>query len=429
MVLEKKIPDELESWIKERCVKYISSGSYWPGNVEQVKEYVLCSVPLKTLTFNDPRFNPREPDQKKTNQLKASIYTMGLFSPLTCAYLEKRGKDEEVVVLIDGRHRFKALQQLAENDQKWGSDAIIDLKIFFGLPKSDLHAMATYLNKTRKKLKKGEYYKAIVNIYNERRDEIEASEGRMPEEKRIINSIEATEFIDKNFDFTIGRIIGLVAFDEEEEGSWYPFVGLGQREKINLNEYPTLRKRLNFSEYDIVYKPITAGSLAEFIQPLCHEKPYDDIGAERDIEINNVRMFGAIFSGIFFTKELLEKQGDKNLTATKVGCKYWCIVSLGQLMLKLKEDLKNGFQSAKSIMSCEEPNWNLIKDILRAYKQVMEIQAEYVSDYLRLRKEEAPLDEQDKALKKAWSYYTSRNRVMNPLQRELKDKGINFSKG
>src|SRR5207245_2065052 len=127
--------------------------------------------------------------------------------------------------LIDGRHRFDALQALSIEDKQWANRARVDLKIYFGLSKSDLFSLSAYLNRTRKSLAKGEYYRVIVRIFEEKKKELEALDGKARTEEAVFKAISAQTISNRDFDLSIGRIVGLVAFDDEEADSWYPMVG------------------------------------------------------------------------------------------------------------------------------------------------------------------------------------------------------------
>ena len=415
------IPDGLRDWIIKRCGdKYTIVKCKWPID-DLPKGYVLCSCPLNELNFDDHLYNPRNSSITKVRKLKASIQLMGLFSPLTCAFVEKH---LDKVLLIDGRHRYDALLMIKEKYPEWAEQVYIDIKIYYNLPPSDLHAMATYLNKTRQKLKKGEYYRALVKIYNRKKEEIEENEGETPTEQYIIENIHGEEYSNKTVDFTTGRIVGLIAFDKNEEGSWYPFIGLGQREKIPLDEYNKLVSELNLHGLKSIYKPLTAGSFHDFIRPLCYDKPYPDWGKRRSVEIGNVSEMGVIFRDIFFQRELFDIPQNKQYTATTIGCRYWCIVALGQLMNEIKGHLLNENEKNDPLMAHEYPNWNEIKGIFEGYKKSMDIQAQYVKKYIE--KKRAEKSGQEEILEKAWSYRTTKEKVMAPLRDELREMGYPF---
>jgi len=420
-----EIPKGLIGWLEPRCDSQFSiTECKWPVD-DLPKAYILCSSPLNLLKFENHDYNPRNPSEKKVDNLKSSIQTMGLFSPLTCAFLED---SEEQVLLVDGRHRFDALKKIRTDYPEWADQAYIDLKIYFSLQRSDLHAMATYLNKTRQKLKKGEYYKAIVKIYDERNEELIFQTKKTPSERDVISSIQGQEFPNKYIDFTIGRIVGLTAFNEEDEGAWYPFVGLGQREKIFMDKHPILKEELGLADQKSIYKPLTAGSFHDFIKPLCHDKSYEDWGKRRFVEIGNISKLGSVFSSIFFRKELFDIPANKQYTATTVGCKYWCIVSLGYIIKELEHYIVDYSQYSQkySTMGYDNIDWNEVEGIFKVYKSTMEKQSEYVQEFVEKKRNNAPLVEQEEALKNAWSYYTTKEKVINPLRREFYEEDYEF---
>src|SRR5208283_3049693 len=147
-----QVPPELLAWVRtKKGTPPLQSVTAIPGSPENDHPFVVTSVPVSELRFADHQYNPRHPSLGRVNELRASVHQLGLLSPLTCAYIEG-GKEE--VVLIDGRHRFDALRALETEDKQWAGRARVDLKIYFGLAKSDLFQLATYLNRTRKALAK-----------------------------------------------------------------------------------------------------------------------------------------------------------------------------------------------------------------------------------------------------------------------------------
>ena len=132
------IPTPLQKWLDDReATSARPSVALIPGG-KKTREFVLVTVPLRNLEFKNNDYNPREPNEGKVNELAASISTLSLLSPLTCAYIddaaaataaelsqegqadrkpnprdsksesEKKDEDEsdgEPVVIIDGRHR------------------------------------------------------------------------------------------------------------------------------------------------------------------------------------------------------------------------------------------------------------------------------------------------------------------------------------
>ena len=397
-----KIPPKLENWIRAHEGK-ISEAELGIAPLERKqKEFVLVTCLLKYLKFADHRFNPRRPDKRKVTDLAASISSLTLLTPLTCAYLDSKDQlDDEEVVLLDGMHRFNALEQLKQYNPVWAEKVRIDLKIYFNLDKSDLYVLATYLNKTRKALAKGEYYKIIVNIFDEKSREFAEKEGREPTEKEVFDAITARELTDKAFDLSIGRIVGITAFDPEEEGSWYPMVGLKQQDRIERGD----------SERD--YCPLTAGNLATLLGHLCYRGPYSDDGRNRATEITNVLTLGEKF-----TQHILSRDPIKNYeraSGTTVACKHWPLDSLGNLIESVwYQKLVDTSSNNSSLLSHTDLKWRRIEELLKAYYEVMKEQAKYTNEFRKTKQREM--------VKKMWSYQTQTIQIIPELQKEMERK-------
>jgi hypothetical protein len=391
------IPKGLGLWLeKHGAGNWVAGSSKWPGTGEE-RRYVLATADFGLLSFEDHSYNPRKPSDAKINLLLASVRQLSMLSPITCAFIE--GQPKEPVVLIDGRHRFSALQKLAAEEPDWAKKARIDLKVFYGLQKSDLHVLATYLNRTRQKLSKGEYYRAIVNIYDEKLKEMEATTGTTPLETEVFSAINARELSNHDPDLSIGRIVGITAFDEEEEGSWYPLVGMHQHEKF-------IQGNLAY------YRPLTAGNLAEFLTYLCLSRPYKDRGESRAVEIGNVVTLGEAFREIVLTQPIKDR---KRITQTTVACKFWCLAAFGDLLKKYKS-----LPEREAPFSAPDLDWDRIRSLLKAYSKVMKDQAKVVSEYKDTKDPEF--------LNRAWSYQTQKDQVRVPLKKALVGAGFSFRK-
>lgn len=370
------------------------------------QKYILTTVKLEDLEFTNHRYNPRVPTIERVKDLQASITRLGLLSPLTCAYLNKQALEneedkKECVILIDGRHRFNALKELAVVDAGWGKIARVDVKIFYNLTKSDLHVLATYLNRTRQSLKKGEYYRAIVNIFDEKLNELQRVKGDPAKENEIFDSINTSELSNRNIDLSIGRIVGLTAFNSEEQDSWYQLVGEHQFSKYTN------------SEGEQFYSPLTAGNLAEFLKSICYPGPYDDYGDKRDVEIGNVVELGRKFRKNVLIKPV---KGKSEINGTTVASKYWCMSAFGSLLSEMKGlSEKNG----PSLLSDPDIKWSEMERALIVYSRIMEEQAEKIRRYK---------DSNDpEFLKLAWSHQTIRDNVKNPMKELFEREHFEFS--
>ncbi|MFG1415730.1 MAG: ParB N-terminal domain-containing protein [Thermoplasmataceae archaeon] len=391
------LKEELKNWIKEHNCK---GETFQEGTAPlngKLRGFALTTCPLNELVFNDHKFNPRTPNQGKVKELAASISVLTLLTPLTCAYIEE---NEERVVLLDGRHRFSALQSIAQDHPDWAINAKVDLKIYYNLEKSDVYMLATYLNKTRRALHKGEYYQFIVDIYDSKYEELVRKNGKEPTEAEIFREISARELTNKNSDLSVGRIVGQTAFDDEQNGSWYPFVGSKQQDRIKMGKY---------KEY---FCPITAGNMAKFLEHLCQTTPYNDNGEKRAVEITNVLELGQAFTEEIFKEPV--KKYDK-ATGTTVACKHWVIDALGYLLENnwSKAFLKNGDQSG-SFLSHPEIDWDSLKKFLRHYLKVMETQATLTNKYRSTENREL--------VENIWSYQTQTMQIVPRLQKEMEDE-------
>jgi hypothetical protein len=423
------IPTPLQKWLDDReATSARPSVALIPGG-KKTREFVLVTVPLRNLEFKNNDYNPREPNEGKVNELAASISTLSLLSPLTCAYIddaaaataaelsqegqadrkpiprdsksesEKKDEDEsdgEPVVLIDGRHRYNALRLLANEDKPWAESVLVDLKIYFDLPLSDVYLLATYLNRTRKSLAKGEYYKFIVEFWESKVNEWKREHRKDPREIDIWPTVESRDLTDRNADLSVGRIVGTVAFDPEDKG-WYPMVGVRQADKL--------------PDGTPGYCPLTAGNLATLLEYLCYTGPYDDDGTERASELTN-----AIRLGRRFRRAILQPVEDFDVaTSSSVGCKHWCLSALGFLMKRWTAALIDGAPDGhKSFLAHPKLRWGRIEELLEIYLQALVPQAELINRYRKLKDSE-PEDALD-LLKGAWAYQTQRDQILSGLR-------------
>lgn len=407
-----KLPPPLEKWIEEHggSASQIIEGRAPEG--KKSRDFVIVSCPLTSLKFEDHRFNPRQPNIGKINELIASISALSLLTPLTCAYLDPTDDKgwvgyRENVVLLDGRHRFGALEKLRALYPEWARATTIDLKIYFNLAKSDIFMLATYLNKTRKSLAKGEYYKFIVEIYESKLTEMVQATGKEPTEREVFKEINARELSNKNFDLSIGRIVGMTAFDDEQEGSWYPFVGLKQQDKIKVGEHAGY------------FCPITAGNLATLLGHLCSAFPYDDDGSKRATEIANVLTLGVVFKEIV----LAPVYSYDEATGTTVSCKHWTLEAFGQLIENgwAKKLVVDGMKD-ESLLSHTGIDWGKFRELLKTYFTIMSEQAVVINKYRKLTKESQQTQAAD-MVQRAWSYQTQtdqiRPRLKSLIEKEL----------
>lgn len=415
---EDDLPHELRAWLERHGASEVISQSTPVVYMDYPRRrYVLATVRLKDLigddSFTRTDYNPREPDPRKTRDLQASITLLSMLSPLTCAFVDKTNRDKEDkkehVILIDGRHRFEALKLLAKDTQnkRWLDETRIDMKVFFGLSKSDMHVLATYLNRTRRALKKGEYFRAIVKIYEKKETELHEATGKPATEEEIFEAVNPHELTDRNYDLSIGRIVGLTAFAKEEGDSWNPFVGVHQADRIDEENH-------EFFDY---YCPLTANNMGLFLRDQCRVKPYGKEWNKRDMEIGNVVRLGRLFNKIVFTHPLSSRG---KFTDTTVSCKSWCISSLGSLMARA-EILQNGEE--ESLLSREDIDWTFVEGLLKEYMKIMEEQAGIVTRYYA----EQQLDRKMDLYNRAWSHQTEKAIVTSRLQIEFENRrGFKF---
>lgn len=374
--------------------------SKWPLMLGK-RKFVLVAPKFSLIkrAFTNHDYNPREPNLGKINEIKGSISQFSMLTPLTCALLPEDAeiKNDEKVILLDGRHRYEALIELTSPIQDWSyNENEVDIKILYGLSKSDLLIMSTYLNRTRKNLKKGEYFASVVKIYEAAELEYLNKKGVMPLESEIFEKIDVNALRDRKFDLSIGRIVGTVAMDPEENGGWAPKVGSSQGQKYMVDGQ-------NY------YCPLTAGNLAVFLRYLCKSDAYNDHGQTRKIEIANVSELGKLFNKLVLDVKLEKRDIPAK---SNVASKYWCMDAFGKIL----SDKKKIFTGSKgTLMSSANIDWGKIEAVVKTYGEIMTIQAEKNRDYLSNNKEDL------EQLKGLWTYQTQRDQVEKPLKGELEN--------
>ncbi|MEA3191514.1 MAG: hypothetical protein QOD77_2096 [Thermoplasmata archaeon] len=354
--------------------------------------FVLGTVRLAALRFKSHRFNPREPSEQRVLELMDSVRRLSLLNPLVCAYLapDERGADDDLVVLIDGRHRHEALVRLAQENPEWAARARVDVKVYLGLSRSQLLVLATYLNRNRAALKKGEYYQSVARIYDERAREL-ARRGAPPTERAVFRDLHGRELANRDFDLSIGRLVGLAAFARQPQPSWWPLVGSHQNQLLG----PESRMQ--------GFAPLTAGNLAELLRPLCRDRPYDDTGASRRQELRNVLRLGTVFR-----RHCLAPLADRAASRTSVACKHWMVAAFGRILAA-----SSLFPAAPAVapLAGRFVDWGAVDLVVQHYGDVAEEQAAVVANYRATSR--------DEFLAKAWSHQTQRDQVAVPLLREL----------
>lgn len=386
----------LQKWLTENeAGRLVYDASAIPFGTTS-RGFYLVTVGLKDLQFPDDEFNPRVATTARTNEIRASITALGLLTPLTCAYIPPDEGEASRVVLIDGRHRFRALKELQKLDPTWGRRAHVDLKIYFGLERSDLYLLAAYLNRTRKNLTRGEYYKVVVDIFDEKKAEIEGRKGEPANEEAVFNEIAKKSLQSRDFDLSIGRIVGMVAFSRDYgDESWFPMVGSRQQETYD-------------GPLDVPgYKPITAGNLAALLRHLCKAGPYADGDRYRATELTNVGRLGEVFRARLIAQPV---RSYDHATETTMGCKHWTLVSLGII---LRDSVFFSRRRAESLspFSDDRIKWNVIERAVNAYADAMAEQARLYND---ARQKEQNID-----YGKIWAYQTQSDLIVPRLHKEI----------
>jgi len=410
---------ELKQWLRERDAE-IGNGAIkvktflkkdpsidnWDNVLN--RNYILTSIRLDKLDFKHHYFNPRTPNGDKVKELSASISQLSLLSPLTCVSLrDDFVKDNELVYLIDGRHRYSALMLLRnkrmETGNKFEEDVFVDLKIFYDTKRSDAYLMSNYLNRSRRQLKPGEYYGSIVKIYDEKENELIAltKDGVMPKETKVFKSI-SSELKNKELDLSVGRIVGQIAFNNEDRTSWFGYIGIDQNERMDETSAES-------------FKPMTAGVLFHLLKPLCYNKAYDDTGEKRAIEINNAEELGRKYKNIVFRRKDFRKDRQE-VTAMYIACKTYVSMAFGELLRDiLLKDKKYKNHKLESVFASVDVDWNGVEDVLKHFVEIMEEQAKSINEF---KSKDINYD----ILKKTWSYQTQKNQVLAGLIPEMEKK-------
>ncbi len=421
------LPKELRDWLDDNELQELEwtvCKTLFDANADESEKYryfLLTSVPLEKLEFKNHYFNPRTPNVNAVKDLSSSIAQLALLSPLTCVFLEEHERppsdkkdidNDDKVYLIDGRHRFNALKSLQRSNpsSEYSKGLRVDLKIFFHLKKSEVLLMANYLNRSRRQLKPGEYYNSVVSIYDETEKEIIRSNdaGYTPTEKEVFEMIPNEKLKNRNLDLSIGRIVGTVAFDDEDKDSWYGYVGIDQGERIKSSENPMV---------DGCYRPLTAGVLFHLLKPLCYPSYYTDNGTNRAIEIKN-----SIELGRHYREHIMKNPArDKaTSTATSISCKTYVSMAFGELLRnaiwhKFTDDEKEMYK--QSVFSNPNLDWDFIDDVLDKFYQIVEPEAAKVNEYRR--------NNDLKSLNGVWSFQTQKAQVLSGLVPALRNIGVN----
>lgn len=264
---------------------------YFPHEVAESREIFLGSIPLKWISHNH-RLNPRIPRHQFLKQLQGDIKSLGLLTPLTCALVD-RGDIEAgtyEMLVIDGRHRLEAINQLL-NGITEDTDGNVDVKVISPeAPESFLYQLSLYLNRTRKALKKGEYFKHITELWQKAVEEMTTPDGP-PLESAVFEFLKGTsELYDAKKDLTIGRIIGELLQTEIGDS----FIAIGQGEKLYYQE-------------NIITKVITAQNFQNLITPFVSFKAYDEPepSESRSKEIMNaIKLAEILYDTLYHPKYL-----------------------------------------------------------------------------------------------------------------------------
>jgi hypothetical protein len=440
-----QIPPELKAWLDERDAFYTSAVARAPDAEEH--PFVLATLPLKSLNFQDGQYNPREPIPAKIKQLAASISSLTMLTPLTAAHVDiSKSGGTEPVVLLDGRHRFKALEMIVKRQKelgetsRWSVDDRIDVKIYHSLSRSQLNALSVFLNEGRRSLKKGEYYSGLLTMYNNRAKEMSAKLHRMPNETEVFETLRNKKGITNlNLDLSIGLHVARAGFDGEAKG-WFPFVGKGQgspikgnvEESFKTNEqdfnegvWGDEKKRFEqkFDDTKVSLEgscPITAGNLAYFLKPLCRpsafpgEKSYDF----RSTELQVVRRLGEEFQkcGILTGIE------NRGVTPALLACKHWTIRSFSNLLAGLPELMAIKGDEESILANAEREHEQLIKKGINAYAKACFAAAPKVNQFRDGLTANGDLD--DTSL---WAVQTQPRFILPGLAEALKEySGLEF---
>lgn len=382
------VPPRLRSWLEQRHVDLTEAHtSHLPGHGDHGRSFVLTTVPLRHLRFTDHRYNARQPSEAKINEVTSSMRYMGLLTPLTC-FFDDQGDE---VFLVDGRHRYEALQLLAVEEPDWADRAVVDVKIYMGLQASEVHVASAYLNRTRRNLRNGEYYQIIRTIYQTKYQELATTMKRTPTEDDVFNAISHRELANRNFDLSLGRLVAECALSPSSEG-WYPFVGGYQGQRI-------LDPRISG------YCPMTAGNLAHLLRPLCTVGPASE--ATRSMERQNIERLGDQFR-----EHVLEPVHRRSgITGVQTACRHWTLAAFGRILRGLV-----GAAADVSPFGLSDVDWKNLGDAVRAYRKIMDKQAELIRG--------ARQEDKDSLPESAWAWQTRLNLVQSALERELEAAGV-----
>lgn len=390
------MPQPCQAWLKAVEARSAPPDVACVPGSRHARPYILATTRFAELRFTDHRFNPRQPDEAKVKELLASIRRLSLLNPLIAAHVPAGPESAEAVVLIDGRHRYEALGQLAAEDPEWKEHGRVDVKVYYGLAPSELRLLATYLNRHRRALKKGEYYRSVARIYEDRAAELRKTTRRHPTEVEVVGSLHGRELANRDFDATVGRLVALAAFEPNGGDSWHPLVSNSQNGVLGPETGLT------------GFAPITAGNLAEFTASLCLTRPYSDDGATRRQELANLVEVGRIFR-----RHFLRPVADREkANATTIACKFWVLSAFGRILER--SSLFSDRPAGTSPLGWTPLDAKRFDRIVAAYAEIMEDQATVVNRYRDT--------DRDEFLDRAWSYQTQRNQVAARLLRQLQAK-------
>jgi len=137
------------------------------------RQYYMDVVPLDTIKIEE-KYLVRPLDEKHKDNLKHQIRDQGLIEPLTLVR-----EDNGTLVLLAGKHRRAALNELGQKD--------VPAKIYVNLDETSRRLIGYMSNEARKRPSAGKRFEALEDIFVGKFDELQVGLSKPPSEQQVLD--------------------------------------------------------------------------------------------------------------------------------------------------------------------------------------------------------------------------------------------------